>query len=107
MKNIGENVGSFSLPTVVTYLVKDQVEKWSVEVMEDIFQNTMRIRYGCVVKGKLIALSVIESVNIKNYHDDCVIFNICESSTNVVVNYVELVIHVANLNTWALCNACK
>ena len=32
-KNIGKNVGGFSLPIVALYLMKDQVEKWGAEVV--------------------------------------------------------------------------
>ena len=71
-KIIDENIGSFSLPTVVTYLMKDRVEKWGVEVMEDTSQNTMKIRYGYVVNGKTTAPSFVEVVDIKKYYDDYV-----------------------------------
>ena len=44
-KNIGENIGNVSSPMVAPYLVKDQVKKWGVEVVEDTSQNTMKIRF--------------------------------------------------------------
>ena len=106
-KNIGENVGSFSLPTVVTYLTKDQVEKWSAKVVEDTSQNTMKIKIGYVVKGSTTATSLVEVVNIKKYYDNYIILNICEFSTTCDVNFIGLVIRVVKLNTKALCNACK
>lgn len=56
-KDIGKHLGSFSIPIVATYVVKDQVEKWSDEVVEDTSQNTMKIKIMYVVKGKMIASS--------------------------------------------------
>ena len=50
-KNSGENVGSFSLPIVVKYFMKDQVEQWGAKVVEDTSQNTMKIKFGYGVKG--------------------------------------------------------
>lgn len=37
-KNIGGIIEIFSLPTLATYLVKNKVEKWDVEVVEDTTQ---------------------------------------------------------------------
>ena len=63
-KNINKNVGSFFLPTVATYLVKDQVEKWGAKVVEDTFQNTMKIRFVYVVEGKMTTPSFLEVTGI-------------------------------------------
>ena len=38
-KNIGESIGSFSLPTMATYSMKDQIKKWGAEVVEDNTQT--------------------------------------------------------------------
>ena len=99
-KNIGRNVGNFSLSTMATYLVNGQVEKWRAKVVEDTYQNTMKVRFVYVVKDKTTALSSVEVADIKKHFDDCVILNICESSTINYVNYVGLVILVAKLDTY-------
>ena len=51
-KNIGKNIGILPLPTMATYLVKDQVEKWGVEVVEDTSKYFIKFRFMYVVISK-------------------------------------------------------
>lgn len=98
-QNIGENVGSFSLPIMATYLMKDHIEKWGVEVVEDTSKNDMKIKFVYVVKGKMTAPSFVEEVDIKKYYDDFIIVNNSRSSFTKDLNYVGPVILATKLDT--------
>lgn len=41
-KKIGENVVDFELPSVATYLVKDEVEKWGASVVKDTIEERLK-----------------------------------------------------------------
>ena len=88
----------YSLPTNGYTFSKDEVEKWGAEVVEGTTQNTMKIRLVYVVQGKVTASAFVKVVDIKKYFDDCVILNICKSSTIGDLNYVGLISTVAKLN---------
>jgi hypothetical protein len=98
-EKIGENVGLFEPPSVASYLVKNQVEKWGAEVVEDTSQQRMKIRFVYVVGGKVTSPTSVDVVDCKEYSDDSVILNLCESSPTVATNYVGLVVPVAKLDT--------
>ena len=85
-KNIGENIGGFSLPTMVTYLLQKQVEKRGVEVVDTSKKKT---RYVYVVKVKTTTLSFVEVVDIKKYYDEYVILVTSKSSTTSDLNYID------------------
>ena len=92
--------------------MKDQVEKWGAEVVEETSQNTMRNRFVCVKICKLIAPSFVEMADTKKYFDDFVILNICELSTIGNLNYVGPAINATKLDTnivgdrWNLASCC-